>query len=128
MEIQWTRSRLILLSLLVAAAVAIWLWLFPPRWWLNAVKPVDLTHPVATGMALIEKYECRRCHFIDQAGMSVAPTLKGVSRRLDSVSLRLWLRDPSSIKWNTTMPNFRLSDSEIEAIVAYLTELDRSGS
>ncbi len=106
----------------------VWLWFFPPRWWLNVTKPVDLTDAVAAGEYLVGKYVCRRCHFIGDAGKALGPNLPGVTKRLDAVSLRLWLRDPSSIKGDTSMPNFRLSDSEIEAIVAYLAALDDEGS
>lgn len=109
------------------AIVLIWLWLFPPRWWLNVTKPVDLTDPVGAGMTLVEKYECRLCHVIGEEGISKGPILAGVTDRLDAVSLRLWLRNPRAIKWDTAMPNFRLSDGEIEAIVAYLSALDDGG-
>lgn len=108
----------------VLPAVFVWLWFFPPRWWLNLTKPIDLTDPVSAGAVLIEKYECRRCHLIDGSGKPKAPDLAEVTTRLDSVSLRLWLRDPSAIRWRTIMPNFNLSDGEIEAIVAYLTAYD----
>ena len=106
-----------------------WLWFFPPRWWLNYTKQVDLTDPVGMGTALVEAYECRKCHRIGGAGMlPKGPNLAGVTRRLDAVSLRLWLQDSRAIRWRTPMPNFQLSDSEIEAIVAYLTALDNDGS
>lgn len=39
--------------------------------------------------------------------------------------LRRWLHDPQALKPNTAMPNLDLSDSEIEALVAYLTRTDR---
>ena len=58
--------------------------------------------------------------------MALGPNLKGVTGRLDAVSLRQWLRQPRSIKWDTPMPDFRLSDPEIEAIVSYLQHLDDS--
>jgi cytochrome c1 len=57
------------------------------------------------------------------------PSLDGVTLRSDDlvhVTLRLWLRDPRAVKGDTAMPNFRLSDSEIEAILAYLIENDQS--
>jgi nitric oxide reductase subunit C len=110
--------------LAVLAAVVVWIWLFPPRWWLNTIKPVDLSDPVRAGTTVVAKYECRNCHLIGDAGKSKGPTLTGVTERLDRVSLRLWLRDPRAIKWGTSMPNFDLSDGEIEAIIAYLTALD----
>jgi cytochrome c2 len=119
------RKRLIGLSLLlVAVAVAVWVVFFPPRWWLNITKPVDLSDPEATGAALVAEYDCRRCHLIDSQGKSKGPNLAGVTERLDAVSLRLWLRDPSAVKGRTSMPNFHLSDSEIEALVAYLMATD----
>ncbi len=104
--------------------VFVWLWFFPPRWWLNTIKPVDLTDPVAAGVRIIEKYNCRRCHLIGGAGKAFGPNLKGVTERLDTVSLRQWLRDPRAIKWKTSMPNFQMSDPEIEAVVSYLVYLD----
>ncbi|MDP6706871.1 MAG: c-type cytochrome [Alphaproteobacteria bacterium] len=112
----------------LAVIVFLWIWLFPPRWWLNLAKPVDLTEPVSAGMSVVEKYDCRQCHFIGKAGKSKGPSLAGVTERLDAVSLRLWLRAPRDIKRNTSMPDFQLSDGEIEAIVAYLIDLDDSGS
>jgi cytochrome c2 len=100
--------------------VALWFYLLPPRWWLNWIKEVDLSDPVATGSALVEKYQCRRCHIFEGRGKILAPKLDTVAQRLDNVSLRIWLQDPRAIKWRTSMPNFHLSDSEIEAIVSYL--------
>lgn len=106
--------------------VAGWFWLFPPRWWLNTIKPVDLTDPVGAGQGIVESYDCRQCHLIAGEGKALGPNLKGVTGRLDTVSLRQWLRDPRSIKWNTAMPSFHLSDPEIEAIASYLQHLDNS--
>jgi mono/diheme cytochrome c family protein len=119
-------SRTHLFFLLTAGIVLIaaWIWFFPPRWWLNTIKPVDLTDPVGAGMSIVEAYNCRRCHLIGGEGKTLGPNLKGATERLDTVSLRQWLRDPTSIKWNTPMPNFQLSDPEIEAIASYLAHLD----
>lgn len=120
-----SRSRFVLMLVVVAAAIFVWLWFFPPRWWLNYTKPVDLTNPVSAGKTVVAKYDCRKCHLIDGEGTALGPNLAGVTGRLDAVSLRLWLRDPRSIRWDTRMPNFQLSDPEIEGIVAYLNKLDR---
>ena len=117
-------SRRRLIGLLLLLAVAVWLLFFPPRWWLNMTKPVDLSDPGATGAALVAEYDCRRCHLIDGQGKVKGPSLAGVTERLDAVSLRLWLRDPSAVKGRTSMPNSHLSDSEIEALVAYLIATD----
>ena len=120
------RSRIVLVLVTGAAAIVVWLWFSPPRWWLNYMKPVDLTDPVGAGKSIVAEYECRRCHLIDGEGQAKGPRLDGVTERLDPISLRLWLQDPRSIKWNTPMPNFQLSDPEIEAITSYLNELDHT--
>lgn len=117
-------SRRPLILLAFTLTVVIWFVVAPPRWWLNLTKRIDLSNPVATGAALLEKYECQRCHRLNGQGALKAPNLDGVAQRLDSVSLRLWLQNPKKIKANTAMPNFKLSDSEIEALVAYLTSLN----
>lgn len=105
--------------------IVLWLAFAPPRFWLNLTKRVDLVDAALTGSSLVEQYDCRGCHVIDAEGQPYGPTLDGVSRRLDSVSLRIWLRDPAAIIPDTKMPNFHLSDSEVEALVAYLKEIDR---
>ena len=119
------RPRIILKLVAAAVVIGVWLWLFPPRWWLNYIKPVDLTDPVTAGKSVIAKYGCRECHLIGEEGHRLrAPNLNDVTDRLDSVSIRLWLQDPRSIRWGTLMPNFHLSDPEIEAILAYLNTLN----
>ncbi len=110
--------------ILLIAALALWLVAAPPRWWLNLTKPVDLSNPAATGAALVVKYECQSCHRLAGIGALKGPALDGVTQRLDGVALRLWLRDPRAIKGDTAMPKFRLSDSEVEALVAYLATLE----
>lgn len=118
-----SRKQITIIILVVLLLIA-WLVMSPPRFWLNLTKKVDLANPAAMGEQLVEAYECRRCHQISGQGALKAPSLAGVTTRLDSVSLRLWLLNPRAIKGNTAMPNFHLSDSEIEAIAAYLASLD----
>lgn len=122
-----TRRHWILVSGAFGLLLVAWLALAPPRWWLNLTKPVDLADPVAAGAQLVEVYDCRRCHRLAGAGALKGPALDDVSQRLDAVSLRLWLRNPGAIKSGTAMPNFRLSDGEIEALVAYLESLATAG-
>jgi mono/diheme cytochrome c family protein len=116
----------ILLGILVVLLMA-WFVLAPPRFWLNMTKAVAPT--AATGAQLVDKYECRNCHRIAGTGALKAPSLDGVTLRSDDpvqVTLRLWLRDPRAVKGDTAMPNFHLADSEIEAILAYLSEVDNA--
>jgi cytochrome c1 len=53
--------------------------------------------------------------------------LDGITGRVGDpaqVTLRLWLLNPKKVRVNTAMPNFHLSDSEIDAILLYLNELE----
>jgi len=50
--------------------------------------------------------------------------LDGVTRRIKEDELRAWLRDPEAVRGPTAMPDFSLSDSEIEAILAYFAAND----
>lgn len=116
-------KRKVGLAVTAVFLLTIWLALAPPRFWLNLTKSVDLSDPAAAGEQVVVRYDCRSCHRIAGQGALKAPALDDVTIRLDEVSLRLWLRNPRAIKGSTAMPNFRLSDSEIEAIVAYLERL-----
>ena len=41
----------------------------------------------------------------------------------DTEALKAWLRDPNAVKLGAKMPNYQLSDHEIDALVAYLQSL-----
>lgn len=122
-----TPKRIAILIGVFAVLIVAWFMLAPPRFWLNMTKAV--TPDATTGAQLVEQYECRNCHRIAGQGALKAPSLDGITLRSDDpvhVTLRLWLRDPRAVKGDTAMPNFRLSDSEIEAILAYLIEIDQN--
>lgn len=113
---------------LVLIIVLAWFVFAPPRFWLNLTKQVEPTPE--TGAQLIVQYDCRSCHQIGGTGALKAPKLQGVAQRASDpaqVMLRRWLQNPKAVKGNTAMPNFHLSDSEIEAIVVYLAQLDSQG-
>lgn len=113
------------LMMFIGLALGAWLLLDPPQPILNLLKRVDPSPE--TGALLVERYGCRRCHRIGERGGILAPDLNGITRRVDDpahVVLRLWLRDPRAIKPDTAMSDFHLSDSEIEAILAYLKAVD----
>ena len=96
----------------------------PPRFWLNLTKRVDLSDPVAAGQTLVDKYDCRSCHQIDGEGRPFGPSVDSVTHKLDPQTLEGWLRDPKSVDKYASMPNPKLSDSEIVAVIAYLKFID----
>jgi cytochrome c2 len=119
-----TAKRKRLLASLLGAGLVLWLLLFPPRWFLDLTMPIDEGDLVKAGSDMVERYECRECHRIGGRGDVQAPDLGGVTMRLGEDMIRSWLRSPRSIRPDTPMPSFRLSDGRIDAIIAYLGELD----
>jgi mono/diheme cytochrome c family protein len=118
------RNRLYPAVLLLMIGAAVWLVFNPPRFWLNWTKRVEPTATV--GAQLVEQYGCRSCHRISGQGSLKAPTLDGrISSRDDSAqaAMQQWLRNPKAVRSATAMPNFHLSDSEIDAILVYLASL-----
>ncbi len=106
------------ISLFIFLALGVYLLLVPPRWLLNLIKQVDVSP--ATGEMLVEKYGCRKCHSIHGKGALKAPNLDESVKQETEETLYRWLANPRAMRPNTAMPNLRLSDSEIHAIIAYL--------
>lgn len=102
----------------------IWLLISPPQFLGDLLKSVDMSDPVAAGEILVRKYDCVSCHTISGVGRPFGPSLDGVTESRDVQTLRKWLGDPTSMKPDTSMPDFNISADEIEAIIAYLTKND----
>lgn len=123
------KGRTWIAALGLMLVVIVWFVLRSPRFWLNATNQVEPS--VAGGAALVETHACRDCHRIGGTGALKAPSLDGVvsQKRVSDPALtltRLWLRNPRAVQGSTAMPNFRLSDSEIDAIILYLDSLTES--
>lgn len=83
---------------------------------------------VAYGRALFSAKGCAQCHhhaqipqsgrFSGGDGPGSAPDL--THHPLPAEYLHSWLKDPKSIKPDTTMPNLALKKEEIEALIAFL--------
>ncbi len=74
-----------------------------------------LMTPEAMGQRLFVVKSCAGCHDHQLNGV---PNLTVYDP--DPDFLRVWLRDPSAVKQGTLMPNLHLSDTEIEALIAFL--------
>ncbi len=72
------------------------------------------------GFTIMRRYGCFLCHRIDDFGGEIGPKLNGVKGRKTRQELFSWIRSPRSIKANTIMPEFHLSDDEILKIISYL--------
>ena len=77
----------------------------------------------AHGKAVFQAKGCASCHAhvaVGSTSLEVGPPL--TNYRADPTYLQRWLRDPQAVKPTTTMPNLNLSDDEITALIAFLSE------
>ena len=87
------------------------------------------------GAALFTSKGCNACHTVGKNGKMAGPDLAGVTRRRTHDWLRRWLKDPNAMfgsdsivdamvvqAKNVKMPNMKLSDSEIGALISYFDE------
>ena len=104
----------------------------------GAVAPSPTLLSAEVGRALFQAKGCTSCH--QHAGLAIsrvetraaadldlgeavgAPDL--THYRPDPAFVRQWLRDPAAVRPDTQMPNLRLSDEEIEALLAFLQTND----
>ena len=77
---------------------------------------------LSRGRALMTKSGCYACHAVrgQESFRSEAPPLTTLPMKTGGLWLRRWLRGPRDVDPNATMPNFHLSDNEIEEISHYL--------
>ena len=103
-----------------------------------AAAPTPTPDWAAQGRALFQAKGCTTCHQheglaigriegdspfdLDLGTVMGAPDL--THYRPDPTFVRPWLRDPSAVRPGTDMPNLRLSDEEIEALLAFLQTND----
>lgn len=90
--------------------------------------------PAEVGRALFQAKGCTSCHRHDgvavarvaAGGADDAPALAGLGApdlthyQPDPNFVRRWLHDPRAVRPGTAMPNLRLSDADIEALLAFL--------
>lgn len=86
----------------------------------------------AGGKTLFENLGCQGCHISDpKADRHVmdgwrqhGPNLIGLKDKVNATWLASWLKNPKSYNFATRMPNLRLSDDEIQDLVAFLMTKD----
>lgn len=67
---------------------------------------------------------CLTCHTLGGKGTRIepAPVLDNIGNVRDRDFLKRWISDPSSIKKNSLMPKFPLSESTVSELVDFLSE------
>lgn len=66
---------------------------------------------------------CKACHSLRGQGGAVGPALDGVGSRRNADYLRSWLLDPVAVKPDSKMPKLPLSETELNELVTYLSQL-----
>jgi mono/diheme cytochrome c family protein len=81
---------------------------------------------VSEGEALFSDiYGCDGCHKVSEKGDGgvVGPNLKSSKGRLTQEWIYAWLKNPQSIRPDSPMPNFGLSEPDIRYLMAYILNL-----
>lgn len=92
-----------------------------------------LTDEVAAGKKIWEHYNCIGCHTLIGDGSYFAPELKDIYSRKGPAFIKTFLKDPVKVRHGSVqaskgqrkMPNFNLSDKEINSLVAYFEWVDK---
>jgi nitric oxide reductase subunit C len=77
------------------------------------------------GKALYEK-QCKTCHSIagDAGKMAnLGGALDGVGKKYDAAAFKTYLRDPKSKKPDSKMPATKVSDPQLDDLIAFLLTL-----
>jgi ubiquinol-cytochrome c reductase cytochrome b subunit len=78
---------------------------------------------ITAGKRLFGALNCSYCHQLNHHGGNVGPVLDNVGMRRNREWLAGHFRDPQKTSPGTKMPNFKLLDGEVEALVAYMSSL-----
>lgn len=68
---------------------------------------------------------CINCHSLRGEGGDIGPALDLVGEKFTREYLINWLKDPEKIKHGTIMPNFELSETEMNEIITFLSQLKK---
>jgi mono/diheme cytochrome c family protein len=74
----------------------------------------------AEGKRLFTEHGCYGCHTLEKYGTPIAADLSHIGSKYSYGDLTRWLHDPSAQKPTAHMPKIALSDTEANALAAYL--------
>jgi mono/diheme cytochrome c family protein len=77
---------------------------------------------LSAGRALMSRAGCYGCHKVAgrEGWKTEAPGLNGLAEKTHPAWLRAWLKSPRSLRPATWMPDFHLTDGEVEALTDFL--------
>jgi cytochrome c oxidase subunit 2 len=100
----------------------------------KTVPPAPTDAKALAGRSTFLSLTCSQCHAIAgvSADRSIAPDLTHLASRRDLAAgvipntpenLRRWLKDPAAFKPGCKMPDFKLTEAQLDELVAYLETL-----
>ena len=92
----------------------------------SATPVSESQRAIKAGEETVKTVGCLTCHAVGELGSDFAPALDSVGTKVTANYLREWIRNPKSYDADTTMPSFRLSDTELDNVVAYLMNLQKA--
>ena len=75
------------------------------------------------GQKVFERSGCYSCHTVGRVGTPLAPDLSRIGAKYPAEYLARWLRDPAAQRPHANMPALELTDTDIQALAAYLATL-----
>lgn len=91
----------------------------------------QLTEQVVLGKHVWERNNCIGCHTLLGEGAYFAPELGNVYKRRGPAFIKAWIKAmPTKIPGRRQMPQFNLSEEELDALVEFLrysSEIDTAG-
>jgi len=103
--------------------------------WARAQKqPANTDEKAAAGRRVFETTACINCHAVagtaadgrfgpDLTHLMSRTTIASGAVENNHANLRLWIENPDSIKPGSLMPAMKLSDADLDALVAYMESL-----
>lgn len=89
--------------------------------WPRLSKPENITAQVELGKRVWEENDCIGCHTLLGEGAYFAPELGNVYERRGAAFIKAWIQSqPTQIPGRRQMPNFNLSEEQLDALVAFL--------
>jgi mono/diheme cytochrome c family protein len=89
----------------------------------KGTKPQEVPVSLESGKAVFEGRACNACHTINGVGGKIGPDLSVYGRQRTKAWMIQHHLNPRSVVGGSVMPDFRYSQSELEAIAAYLSSL-----
>ncbi len=81
---------------------------------------------IRAGEETVKTVGCLTCHTVDGLGIDFGPALDRVGTKVTPNYLRQWISDPKAYDPDTSMPSLRLSNRELDNVVAYLMSLQKT--